>query len=172
MSSEALFTVDWECWDSFRPWQKWERVNLIEEPTHYFLDLFRRHQIKAIFYCVGLLAEKKNKLFNHIKSEGHLVGDHSYFHSSNDARWTYPYRAPRWKGEKRLYSGGFWFRLMPYKWTKREVEKTGIFFVHPHDVMLEHPGCGLRTFDRRIGLKTSRDKLESLCREIKWRDPH
>ena len=172
--SGAIFTVDWETYDSFRSWQKWERVDLIEEPTLYLLDLLQRHKIKAIWYCVGWLEDHRTDLWDKIRKDGHVMGDHTYYHKSNThlvRNDGVPFRAPRWKGEKRLYSGGFWFRAMPYWWMKHEVEKTGTFFVHPHDVMLEHPACGLRTFDRRLGLKTSRDKLERLCRETTWSNP-
>ena len=165
----VTFTIDFETWDSFRHHTKWKDVDLIEEPTMYLLDLLRRHQIKAIWYCVGWLGDKKPELFNLIKINGHIIGDHTYFHEGNKS--FEPFRAPRWKGEKRLYSGGFWFRAMPYWWIKREVQRNGIFFIHPHDVLFEHPSCGLRTFDRRIGLKTSRDKLERLVRELEWNEP-
>lgn len=178
----SIFTVDWEVWNSFESHTKWNPYQDIDEPTHYLLDLLRRHQIKAVFFCVGWLKEKRSDLAEKIKSDGHVIGNHTYLHStetgstlstdkSDSWRGEGPRRAPRWKGEKRLFSGGFWFRAMPYWWTKREVEKTNVFFVHPHDVLLEHPECGLRTFDRRLGLKTSRDKLERLCREVEWENP-
>lgn len=166
----AIFTVDWEAWDSFKHWTEWKNTNLIEEPTMYLLDLLRRHNIKAIFYCVGYLgAILRPDLYKLIAQDGHIIGDHTYYHSGMTT--FLPSRNPRWKCHKRLYSGGFWFRAMSYKWLKKEVEKVGSFFIHPHDVMTEHPECGLRTFDRRIGLNTSRDKLERLCREVKWENP-
>jgi len=171
----ALFTIDYEPWFSFKRYGHfWEHVDpLIEEPTMYLLDLLRRHQIKAIFYVVGWLEEGKQNLIKLIGEEGHIIGDHTYYHAmpNNKVEPRPLFRAPRWQGEKRLYSGGFWHRIMPYSWLKKEVEKTGVFFIHPHDVMLEHPECGMRTFDRRLGLKTSRDKLERLCREVKWHEP-
>lgn len=170
----ALYTVDWECINSYRPHTEWNAYESIEEPTLYLLDLLRRHQIKAIFYCVGWLEDHRPDLIHKIKSNGHTLGDHTYYHSMNPkitSEYNRPFRAPRWEGEKRLYSGGFWFRVMPYKWVKREVEKTGVFFIHLHDLLFEHPECGIRTFDRRLGLKTSRDKLERLCREVTWHEP-
>ena len=168
----ATFTVDWEPILSFKNHSEFNSDG-VSEPTAYLLDLLRRHQIKAIFYCVGWLEDKCPDLINLIKINGHIVGYHSYHHRNDpvDIPSDRPYRAPRWQGEKRLFSGGFWFRLMPYWWIKKEIEKTGIFFLHPHDVMLDHPKCGFRTFDRNIGLKTSRDKLERLCREIAWNEP-
>lgn len=171
-----LFTVDWEPIFSYRAYGSyWEKKDpMIVEPTYYLLDLLKRHQIKAIFYIVGWLKDKYPVLFEKIKNDGHIMGDHTYYHALvGDQAYQSPFRAPRWRGEKRLYSGGFWLRAMPYWWIKKEVEKTGVFFIHPHDVLFEHPDCGnvLKTFERRIGLKTSRDKLERLVREIKFEDP-
>lgn len=174
----CLLTIDWEAYFCFKKDLVFWEANdpLIEEPTYYLLDLLRRHDIKAIWYCLGWLEDKKPDLMNLIEKEGHVIGYHSYYHVHsivdipNDGR---PYRAPKFKGEKRLYSGGFWFRVMPYSWIKREVQKTGIFYIHPHDLLFEHPDCGnpLKTFERRLGLKTSRDKLERLVREVEWDEP-
>jgi len=167
------FTVDWEPYFCFKKYSLfWENNDpLIEEPTHYLLDLLRRHNIKAIFYVVGWIAGKRHDLIEMIKKDGHLIGDHTYYHQGNGS--FKPFRSPRWKGEKRLYSGGFWFRVMPYWWIKKEVEKTGIFFIHPHDVMLSHPKepSLIHNFKRQTGLATSRDKLERLVREIQFDNP-
>lgn len=171
----ATFTIDWEPICSFKNYSEFNSDG-VAEPTAYLLDLLRRHQIKAIFYCVGWLSDHCPDLVDLIKQDGHIIGDHTYFHSTDPIVKIVddvPFRAPRWYGEKRLYSGGFWFRAMPYWWLKKEVDKTGVFFIHPHDVMLEHPDCinPVKTFERRFGLKTSRDKLERLCREVNWDEP-
>ena len=174
MSRKVLFTLDWEPWFALYAYSsRWEKMNdLVEEPTHYLLDLLRRHQIKAIWYLLGWLQDKLPSLVKDIQSEGHTIGYHSYYHKVNDSpRWEgVPYRAPRFKGQRRLYSGGFWLRSMPYWWLKREVMKEGQFFIHPHDVMLEHPKLSnpWQNWYRHVGLKTSRDKLERLTREIEW----
>lgn len=171
----ALFTIDWESIYSYEPFNKWRIKNpLVDEPTEHLLDLLRRHDIKAIFYVVGYLRYSKPLLFSQIVQAGHAIGDHTWSHNINDGQPRFePYRAPRWKGQKRLFSGGFWFRLMPYWWIKREVERTGIFFIHPHDLLEYHPCTRnpFRNWMRRVGLKTSRDKLERLTREINWDAP-
>jgi hypothetical protein len=172
----AVFTVDWEPWYSFKPYGAfWEDNNpMVAEPTHYLLDLLRRHQVRAVFYVVGWLIKERRDLYDKIVEAGHIIGDHTYHHSMDSGRVPgVPFRAPRWQGEKRLYSGGFWLRAMPYWWLKREVERTGIFFIHPHDLLWEHPKCEgrLQNLQRQWGLKTSRDKLERLMREVKFEDP-
>lgn len=175
--NKVLFTIDWEPYFALYPYsQFWEDNDpLVEEPTYYLLDLLRRYQIKTIWYCLGWLEEKRDDLYQLIKKEGHIMGNHSYNHDPDewDARKvisTLPYRAPRFKGQKRLYSGGFWLRAMPYWWLKREVLKEGQFFVHPHDLLFEHPKLPnpWQNWYRSVGLKTSRDKLERLCREINF----
>ena len=182
MPTKHVFEVHWEPFFSLYPYSSfWEENDpLVEEPTYYLLDLLRRHEIKATWYCVGWLIDKQRNLFDFIEKEGHKIGWHTYYHTGPlsskypdnfmDSDKFLVYRSPRWKGEKRLYSGGFWLRLMPYWWLKREVLKSGTFFVHPHDLLFEHPKCGIRTFDRRLGLKTARDKLERLCRQVEFKN--
>ena len=169
----AKFTVDWEHVNSYKPFAEWSKENpLVQEPTEYLLDLLSRHNVKAIFYVVGWLRFSSPLQFSQIVSAGHTIGDHTWSHDVEDGQPRFkPFRAPRWKGEKRLYSGGFWFRFMPYSWIKKEVERTGIFFIHPHDIMESHPRCDnpLRNWIRQAGLKTSRDKLERLMREVDWK---
>lgn len=173
----ALFTIDWEPWFALYPYSNyWEKTpTLIDEPTDYFLDLLRRHNIKAIWYVLGWLEDRKSRLLEVIQREGHKIGYHSYYHTPDpsDIPSDRPYRSPKFKGEKRLYSGGFFLRAMPYWWLKREVKKEGVFFIHPHDILLSHPKLPnpLHNLKRQIGLKNSRDKLERLCREVTWDEP-
>lgn len=172
----AIVEVHWEPYYSYKPYGDfWEKNNpQVDEPTKYLLDLLQRHEVKAIFYVVGWLRYCSPMLFTKIVNEGHVIGDHTWYHDINDGQPRFkPFRAPRWKGQKRLYSGGFWFRFMPFWWIKKEVEKTGIFFIHPYDVMEDHPKCGnpFRNWMRQYGLKTSRDKLERLMREVSWDEP-
>src|SRR3990167_24802 len=181
---KMTFTIDWEPWFSYEPysnnWEHWD--DQTEEPTYYLLDLLGRHHIKAIWYCLGWLMAKKPQLSEMIQKEGHLIGWHSKYHNSSEKLYEpLPlavdpslYRAPGFKGQKRLYSGGFWFRALPYLLSKRLLERSGIFYIHPYDVMLVHPALynPIQNFKRQIGLKNVRDKLERLCREIEFSSPH
>lgn len=175
MSTKPLMTIDWEPYFCLYPYSKfWEENDpLVEEPTYYLLDLLRRHQIKAIWYMLGWLIDRRPELALAIKDDGHVIGDHTYYHKASEKPSYQPFRAPRFHGQRRLYSGGFWLRAMPYSWLKREVLKEGQFFVHPHDVMLDHPELPnpWQNFYRQLGLKTSRDKLERLCREVEFANP-
>ena len=141
----------------------------------YLLDLLRRHQIKAIFFCLGWLITERPDLYEKIEKEGHVLGYHSYYHN-----WDWDpnllkvptFRSPKFKGQKRLHGGGAFLRALPYWMLKKIVLKEGMFYVHPHDLLWEHLSLHnpWHNFKRQIGLKTVRDKLERLTREVEFED--
>jgi peptidoglycan/xylan/chitin deacetylase (PgdA/CDA1 family) len=49
--------------------------------TLLVLDLLKKHEVKATFFCVGKNIEKHPELLTKIIQEGHIVGNHSYSHS-------------------------------------------------------------------------------------------
>lgn len=51
------------------------------EFTLEVLDLLKRHNAKATFFCIGKNVEKYPEIVKKIIEEGHLLGNHSYFHS-------------------------------------------------------------------------------------------
>jgi peptidoglycan/xylan/chitin deacetylase (PgdA/CDA1 family) len=50
------------------------------DSTPQLLDILKTHDIKALFFCTGKLAEKYPDLMNQICAEGHLIGNHGYSH--------------------------------------------------------------------------------------------
>lgn len=48
--------------------------------TPLLLDLLRRENIKAAFFCIGSKAEHDPELIRQIDGEGHIIGGHSYSH--------------------------------------------------------------------------------------------
>lgn len=48
--------------------------------TIRLLDILRKNEISAIFFCNGEAAEKYPELIHMIRQEGHLVGNHGYSH--------------------------------------------------------------------------------------------
>jgi peptidoglycan/xylan/chitin deacetylase (PgdA/CDA1 family) len=50
------------------------------ESTPQLLVILKNYNIKSVFFCSGKQAEKYPELIEHIKSEGHLVGNHGYNH--------------------------------------------------------------------------------------------
>jgi len=51
------------------------------EMTEAVLDVLKKHQTKATFFCIGKNIEKHPHIFERIIAEGHLIGNHSYSHS-------------------------------------------------------------------------------------------
>jgi peptidoglycan-N-acetylglucosamine deacetylase len=50
--------------------------------TERLLDLLKEHQIKAAFFCIGKRIAENPELVKRIHEEGHLIGNHSYFHGA------------------------------------------------------------------------------------------
>lgn len=51
------------------------------ETTPTILDILRKHEVKATFFCVGDNILKHPEIFSKIKAEGHEVGNHTMHHS-------------------------------------------------------------------------------------------
>ncbi len=52
-----------------------------EKTTSEILDILKKHQIKAAFFCVGNKIEKNKHILKRISDNGHLVGNHSWSHA-------------------------------------------------------------------------------------------
>ena len=50
------------------------------ETTPWVLDLLKRENIKATFFCIGQNIEKHPTLFKEILNNGHRIGNHTYKH--------------------------------------------------------------------------------------------
>jgi peptidoglycan/xylan/chitin deacetylase (PgdA/CDA1 family) len=50
------------------------------ESSPGLLEILNKHNVKAIFFCDGRAAEQYPELIDQIKSNGHLVGNHTYNH--------------------------------------------------------------------------------------------
>jgi peptidoglycan/xylan/chitin deacetylase (PgdA/CDA1 family) len=48
--------------------------------TQNILGILRRYGIKAMFFCTGVAAEENPDVIVNIRLEGHLVGNHGYYH--------------------------------------------------------------------------------------------
>lgn len=51
------------------------------ENTLLVLDLLKKHNAKATFFCIGKNIEKHPEILKKIIQDGHIVGNHSYRHS-------------------------------------------------------------------------------------------
>ena len=52
----------------------------IPEVTPWVLDLLRKYNIKATFFCVGDNVRKHPEVFKMLVSAGHSVGNHTFNH--------------------------------------------------------------------------------------------
>jgi peptidoglycan/xylan/chitin deacetylase (PgdA/CDA1 family) len=55
------------------------------DPKHTpeILDLLKKHNAKATFFCIGKNVERYPELARRISKDGHIIGNHSYGHSEN-----------------------------------------------------------------------------------------
>lgn len=51
------------------------------EVTQWVLDQLRKYDAKATFFCIGKNAELYPDIFEKIKSDGHIIGNHTYSHN-------------------------------------------------------------------------------------------
>jgi len=52
------------------------------EITLLVLQILKKHNVKATFFCIGKNIEKHPEILKRIMDEGHIVGNHSYSHSN------------------------------------------------------------------------------------------
>ncbi len=159
--------------------------------TEWLLDKLAEYKVKAIFYILGMTSAKS--LLVRIRDEGHTLGSHGFFHNHKEHEFDQSdflcrkilgyvkyYRSPYWDTTPRPgKAGGFYLRVLPYTEIKDELIRTGILYVHPHDILNHdiYPKCRLyykNSFywcKRHIGLATARPKIEQLLYEVKWDEP-
>lgn len=65
-------------------------------------------------------------------------------------------------------SGGFFFRLLPLWYIRFAIRRSGVFWIHPHDLDENHPKIKnpFMNWKRHVGLKGARKKLERLLQEV------
>ncbi len=51
------------------------------EMTVIILEVLKKHNAKATFFCIGQNIEKHPEILKQIDNEGHFIGNHSYSHS-------------------------------------------------------------------------------------------
>jgi len=70
-----------------------------EQFTPKILEILKRNNVTATFFCIGQKIEKNPEILNQIIKDGHIVGNHSYSHS-------------------------FWFDFFPPIKIAREIKRT------------------------------------------------
>ena len=60
-------------------------ITFDDGPHPYFtpgiLDILNEHNVKAAFFCIGKNVDEQPDIARRIHKEGHLLGNHSFFHS-------------------------------------------------------------------------------------------
>jgi peptidoglycan-N-acetylglucosamine deacetylase len=51
--------------------------------TDKILDILKAHNVKAAFFCIGYRIKKNPELIRRIHDEGHIIANHSYWHSKS-----------------------------------------------------------------------------------------
>ncbi len=77
-------TVDLEDWyhsiDSI-PCEDWDKYECrLEESTYKILEMFNQFDVRATFFVLGAVAEKKPALVKEIQAMGHEIATHGYYH--------------------------------------------------------------------------------------------
>jgi peptidoglycan-N-acetylglucosamine deacetylase len=72
---------------SFKPTCSLSKIAITfdDGPTEFtleILDVLRKFNAKATFFCIGKQIEKHPEILQKIMQEGHIVGNHSYSHSN------------------------------------------------------------------------------------------
>jgi peptidoglycan/xylan/chitin deacetylase (PgdA/CDA1 family) len=90
-----------------------DQIRISKQGTTQILDLLRQHRVNATFFSTVVFAKQSPELIERIRSEGHELASHSYYHSQFE-----PAHLSRSKKELELLSGlpvtGFRMpRMMP-----------------------------------------------------------
>jgi len=66
------------------PPETWEKQKLnVENSTDIILNLLDKHNVKATFFILGWIAERKPDLVKKIHNKGHEIASHGYGHLLN-----------------------------------------------------------------------------------------
>lgn len=52
------------------------------EKTPAILDVLQKHNVKAVFFCIGMNIAGNEELLKRIHNEGHAIGNHTFIHST------------------------------------------------------------------------------------------
>jgi peptidoglycan/xylan/chitin deacetylase (PgdA/CDA1 family) len=52
------------------------------EKTPAILDVLQKHNVKAVFFCIGTNIAGNEELIKRIHNEGHVIGNHTFIHST------------------------------------------------------------------------------------------
>jgi len=164
VDKKVIFTVDLESWNDGLHVESQNHCSLNE--LYWILGILEKYKIKAIFYVLGKFEDEYPEAISSVFNYGHILKSHGTNHYRHEEADRKPYS---WLG----FTGGFYFRALPYWFVKREVIRKGMFYCHPHDFDENHPVLvnPFMNWKRHIGLGTAKDKLERLLMEVRFDEP-
>lgn len=144
-----------------------------QSDVQFLFDVINEYDINPIVYVLKDWMDEQNddtkvQLWFHNSNwvyKSH--GVHHYYDEKAD-------RSPYWNQEGIPgLCGGFFFRFLPLWVIKMEIKRTGIFYLHPHDLDTDHPKLKnpFLNWKRHVGLKGARKKLERLLKEVEFGTP-
>ena len=149
----SIITLDLEDWNDALHIdnQGYSCLHLID----WFLDLIEKYHFKVIIYKLEYIRFSYTPI--------HEIRTHGRYHRWWENADRRPYQ---WLG----FTGGFWFRFLPYWFVKGQILKHGMAYFHLHDFDENHPKLKnpFMNWKRHVGLKGARKKLERLLKEVKF----
>lgn len=99
----------------------------IPEATPFILETLRARGIKATFFVVGDNVRKYPELFEQVRQDGHVIGNHTFNHMGGARHFIKSYSSNIRQcdeiigGKSRLFRPPHgWMRLSQYLWLKRK----------------------------------------------------
>jgi hypothetical protein len=152
--------------------EQWNHALHIEGRGHksdvkWLLDTLKKYHVFPIIYVLKDWIDENNDWKHDFITKSHGIQSHGIHHYYDEKADRSPYFNQ--EGIPGL-CGGFFFRLLPLWIIKKEIRRTGIFYVHPHDFDEEHPQIKnpFINWKRHVGLSSAKKKLEKLLQEVKF----
>ena len=132
----------------------------------WILEILKKYNVNPIIYMLGDWADESNAYGNWLTHQ-YTVKSHGVHHYYDEKADRSPYFNQ--EGQPGL-CGGFYFRFLPLWLIKAEIARTGLFYIHPHDLDEAHPRLSnpFLNWKRHVGLKGAKAKLEKLLQEVKF----
>ena len=96
--------------------------------TPWILDILKKEQIKATFFCVGDNVRKYPEIYQRILKEGHKTGNHTMYHSNASNCSKEEYKTSIQEAEKYINTNLFRppYGRLPMTWEKEIIDKYKI----------------------------------------------
>lgn len=100
-----------------------EQISISVAGCHHILNLLQKHQVKATFFSTVVFATNAPEIMQRIKTEGHELASHSYYHSQFEPKDLLESRLKLEEISGRPVKGFRMPRMMPVD--EKEIAKAG-----------------------------------------------